>query len=174
MEKSKQLVVLCGIPGSGKSTWAKTKNGKYLKIVSRDAIRFSLIGENDEYFSKETEVFNTFINEIKKALKEEEILTVIADATHINQASRTKLLRALGKSLKDVEVVGMYFDANENLAIEHNEERKGTRTFVPHAVIRRMACQFEAPTEKEGFDKIYNIKITTTGGYNYIRESGVD
>ena len=52
----KKLYVMCGGPGSGKSTWIKknlpTFKG-YTKVVSRDEIRFSLVKEGEEYFSKE-------------------------------------------------------------------------------------------------------------------------
>ena len=45
------LYLTCGCPGSGKSTWVqKHMNPETDKWVSRDAIRFSLLGEKDDYF----------------------------------------------------------------------------------------------------------------------------
>lgn len=55
------LYILSGCPGSGKSTWAKSHINPYFdKYVSRDDIRFSLVKENEEYFSKEKEVYRLF------------------------------------------------------------------------------------------------------------------
>ena len=63
MEKT--LIMLCGCPGSGKSTWTQQyKENKKVVIISRDEIRFRLVSEKEEYFSKETQVFNIFISEI--------------------------------------------------------------------------------------------------------------
>lgn len=39
MNKPKQIIILCGIPCSGKSTWAKTNQSFYSEIISRDTIR---------------------------------------------------------------------------------------------------------------------------------------
>ena len=74
-----KLYVACGIPGSGKSTYLANyvkshytnKLSNMYKIVSRDAIRFSLLKEGDDYFSCEREVFNTFIKEIFNTLLNE-------------------------------------------------------------------------------------------------------
>ena len=46
---------MVGIPGSGKSTWAKArcKNNPHAAYISRDEIRFSLLKDEEEYFAKE-------------------------------------------------------------------------------------------------------------------------
>ena len=64
---SKCIKMLCGVAGSGKSTYAKEKL-KYGEIISRDEIRFSFPISKETYFSYEKEVFNLFINKINKAL----------------------------------------------------------------------------------------------------------
>ena len=69
-----ELRVMVGIPGSGKSSYIKresdrlTSQGQKVRVISRDAIRFSLVGENDEYFSKEKQVFEKFITSINSAV----------------------------------------------------------------------------------------------------------
>ena len=144
--KQKNLILFAGIPASGKSFWAKhnlTNNDLY---VSRDEVRFSIVKEDEEYFSHETKVFNYFVSEIQKGLYSGK--TVYADATHINWASRNKLLKNL--NLKDVNVSIYVFKTPLNVCLDRNEERIG-RTKVPREVIIRMSRQFVMP-EKDPYD----------------------
>ena len=67
--KLKKVWLMCGIPGSGKSTWIKKRlmeNGGIW--ISRDEVRFSMVKEDEDYFSKECEVFDKFISNICEAL----------------------------------------------------------------------------------------------------------
>lgn len=150
-----KLYVMCGIPGSGKSTWARehlTDNDVY---VSRDDIRFSFLKEGDDYFSKEDMVWDTFIKSINEAL--EMGYNVFADATHINPGSRRKLLNAI-KFKEGIDVQVIYIDTPIAEALARNELRKDTNRYVPTSVIKRMAYQFEEPTFEEGFSTIYTVK----------------
>lgn len=152
MEKSK-LYLLMGAPGSGKSTYLKTRFSQLPMIVSRDAIRFAMINEDEEYFSKEKEVFREYIEQIRTALKFNK--EVFADATHLNESSRAKVLFALGHDLKDVEVNVIWVRVPLKVAITQNELRQGTRAYVPKSVIRRMYSQATMPSKEEGFEHIY-------------------
>lgn len=145
---NKKLYVMIGIPGSGKSTYAKThlvdKNTRY---VSRDEIRFSLIKEDEDYFSKEDEVFETFLDTIRVGLASD--LNIIADATHLNPSSRMKLLASLYEDLKDVDVIGVFMRTPVKTCIARNEMRKETRSYVPPYVINSMAKKLKQPTFNE-------------------------
>ena len=57
------LVLMCGAPGSGKTTIAKKLMCNNDLYISRDEIRYSMISDEDEYFSKEHNL-NLFSNEI--------------------------------------------------------------------------------------------------------------
>ena len=156
---------MVGPSGSGKTTWIQNHKSSFegnVLVVSRDAIRFSLVSEDEDYFSKEKEVFREFINQIKNGLENNDV--VIADATHITTGSRTKLFRALENSIKDVKVIAIVIKPTLNECLEHNENRTG-RSFVPRGQIRRMWYQFTAPTIDEGFDEIWTYK-----DYKYIIE----
>jgi predicted kinase len=149
------LYVMCGVPGSGKSTWARkhlTDNDVY---VSRDDIRFSFLNEGDDYFSKEDMVWDTFVKSINEAL--EMGYNVFADATHINPGSRRKLLNAL-KFKEDIDVRIIHVDTPVAETIARNELRKDTNRYVPISVIQRMSQQFEKPEFSEGFSTIYTVK----------------
>ena len=92
----KELYLLMGISGSGKSTWARDFQSKFSDsiVISRDAVRFSLVKENEAYFAKEKKVFKTFAHLACEAIKAE-INNVILDATHLNFSSRQKILNAI-------------------------------------------------------------------------------
>lgn len=154
----KKLFLMVGIPGSGKSTFIKkfiTELDGYTAVVSRDEIRFSLLKDGEEYFSRETEVFNKFIDEIKYFLKED-ISNVVVDATHISPASRNKVLRALG-TLSDVEVNAVVLMTPLDVCLERNSHRTG-RAYVPPSAIENMYNGFSVPSINEGFDNIIKIR----------------
>lgn len=140
----KMLWVMCGVPGSGKSWVAKhiLMRGLGWRYVSRDDVRFEIVKDDEEYFSHETKVYNEFIRRIKTALNEEGVFNVIVDATHINWASRRKLLKALGLDGDSVICVVVQNEMDE--IIENNESRTG-RAVVTRAVVRRMSNQMTDP-----------------------------
>ena len=152
--KQHNLFLMSGAPGSGKSTWIH-EHAENPLIISRDEIRFSMISGNDEYFSKEKEVFNTFIHNIQEAIDSD--ITpedIYVDATHINKAARDKVLNALDLSnVKNVTVIVVRPSLSETL--KRNDERNG-RCRVPKSIVRRMWFQFERPEEDN--DRIYDVK----------------
>lgn len=152
-----KLYVMVGCPGSGKSTYAKTHLSNAL-YVSRDEIRFNLVSENEEYFSKEDEVFDTFINKINEGLRAS--VDVVADATHLNAISRMKLLACLDIDKEKTEIHAIVMKTPLDKCIKNNENRKGTRAYVPISVIKRMYYSFKQPTQEECcgmIDIIHNI-----------------
>lgn len=153
--KNGKLFVIMGTPGSGKSTFIMSHLNKNTDTwISRDVIRFSLVGENEEYFSKEKAVFKEFTKQINTFLSQG--VNVWADATHLSKASRNKLLRAI--TVKPAEVDVIWIKTPLDKCIEQNNNRKDTRSFVPCSVIRRMDCQLEEPEFEEGFNKIFIIE----------------
>lgn len=155
----KTLFVMCGCPGSGKSTWVQEqiKDCKYETAwVSRDVIRFSMVAEDEEYFSKEDDVFRIFCETIQKELDAGKV--VYADATHLNEKSRNKTLDKL--NLEGVDVYMVNFNLPVETCLKQNENRKGTRAYVPRSVIRRMHAQSVEPSENEkySYTSILNIR----------------
>lgn len=158
MEQKKRLWIMVGIPASGKSTFIATHDNFFNErkaVISRDNIRFSMIKEKDSYFSREKEVFNEFIRQIKISL--EENFDTIVDATHINAGSRSKLLRALDNSLKNIEINAIVIRTPLDIALERNSKREGL-SLVPESAIRDMYSHFTIPTIDEGFDNIWIVK----------------
>lgn len=63
-----KLHIVMGIPGSGKSTWIENHLYESSVRISRDEVRFSMVSEEEEYFSKEKAVFKEFIYRINECL----------------------------------------------------------------------------------------------------------
>ena len=143
--KQKKVWLLSGLPGSGKSTWARqkiTENGGVW--CSRDEVRFSIVKENEEYFSHEDEVFNTWIKQINEALENPEVEDVYIDATHLNDKSRNKVLNRLTKNTDIEKITNVLFLTPLETCLERNKQRSG-RAVVPEEVIRNMAKTFQIP-----------------------------
>lgn len=154
------LIMFCGIPGSGKSTEAcrmaesLTTGGITVEHISRDELRFSMISNESEYFSKEKEVFSKFVEKMNNSLNKNDC--TIIDATHISKASRAKILRRV-EDPAYVRLLVLYLTTPIDVCMQQNDLRTG-RERVPQEAIEKMAEQFEVPTEKEfagfGFDSV--------------------
>lgn len=138
------LYVMVGPPASGKSTWARNHCGKNTFIVSRDAIRFSLLQPDDNYFVYEKEVWWQYVSSITNLLLEGK--DVIADATHNDTVSRRKLFRAL----KDVpcDIIPIVMDTSMDTCLGRNANREG-RAKVPSHVIHSFFEAYEYPDKSE-------------------------
>lgn len=153
------LYILCGPSGCGKSTWRdefiKDYNNR-IHYVSRDEIRFSLVKENEDYFSKEKEVFDRFSQTLAAELMNG--FDVIADATHINKASRNKLIKAIDKFFTEYQIVYVIFQTDLKTCIEQNNKRTGHMR-VPEEVIKKMFKNFQLPNLDEDNRIIGSIEV---------------
>lgn len=140
------LVLMMGVPGSGKTTYAKKFIGENDIYVSRDEIRFSLVAEDEPYFSKEDEVLQTFIRTINDALPIAKRY-VVADATHLNMGSRAKILKNLHNKPDSIYVI--YVAVSLQTALERNAQREG-RALVPESSIKNMYKSITLPRKEEG------------------------
>lgn len=161
------LYILCGISGCGKSTWAKNRmaenassTGPKWAYVSRDEVRYSMIKEEDDYFSKEKQVFNEFVNRICGNLSDAGITNVIADATHLNEVSRNKLINAIRRNRhkdKPLHVTMVYFDIPLEVCKFRNNKRSG-RMRVPDEVMDKMYRSLEFPQLREGLERVEIVR----------------
>ncbi len=151
----KKLYLVCGTPGSGKSTWIakKMKELPNSICISRDEERFRVLREKGgPYFAYEKDVFHTFIAKINAAIKDNKIERVFVDATHLTEKTRKRVLNRL--ELEDVEIIPVNFMVPVRLCVRRNEKRKdiedGLR-YVPRKTVREMARTFTPATNNEKY-----------------------
>ena len=160
------LYILCGIPGCGKSTWVKNRMAENTsstdpkwEYVSRDEVRFSMVKEEDDYFSKEKQVFNEFVKRICEKLDDAWVTNVIADATHLNEVSRNKLINSIRRQRpnKPLNITMIYFDVPVEVCKFRNAKRQG-RARVPDNIIEKMNVQLEFPKLREDLNHIEIVR----------------
>ena len=146
----KTLWIMSGIPGCGKSHVAKNElmHGSGWRYISRDEIRLNYLDEDDAHFAHEGAVYDEFIYRIREALNSEGVFDVIADATHLNWASRRKLLTALRREidLMKINIVAVVVKADYRTCLMRNKKRTG-RACVPENIISNMNKHYRHPNK---------------------------
>ena len=136
--------MLIGIPGSGKSTYAKKKIDEGCIVVSSDAIRKELYGSEDDQ-NHNGEVFNEMFYRTKIGLLAG--AHVVYDATNLSRKRRINLLKQLPHCEKRATVFAVSFE----ICCERNNSRERV---VPQHAMKRMYHSFQPPHYAEGFDDI--------------------
>ena len=149
------LVVLVGISGSGKSTFART-HFKPTEVVSSDYCR-ALVSDDENDQSATKDAFDVLHYIVGTRLRRG-LLTVV-DATNVQQQSRAALVR-LAKS-HDVFVDAIVLDVPEQVAIERNA-RRPDRDFGSHVITRqqRDLKRSRRRLNKEGFRRVHSLSGT--------------
>jgi predicted kinase len=151
-----ELVMLCGIPTSGKSTYVqKLKKLDYWK----DAVVLSTDNYIEEYAKRVGQTYNeVFDDVIPDATRELELQfnmakdkgkDIIWDQTNLSIKTRRKKLLKLPSYYRRGVV---YFEVSLEDALERNKHREGK--FIPESILKRMWHQFEIPTRNEDFDYV--------------------
>ncbi len=143
------LVLLVGLSGSGKSTFAR-QHFLPTEIVSSDHSR-ALISNDENDQSATQDAFELVHFLIKKRLKRG-LLTVV-DATNLQEKSRQQL-RQIARDF-DVQPVLLVFNIHFKICKKRNELRTDRR--IPHYVLNRQSDLMRRSIyrfKKEGFRKI--------------------
>lgn len=146
------IILMCGIPASGKSTYirAAMKRDTVPAVrVSRDDIRKALVGEDVNaslYFSREDEVFDNFVRLINEAVADG-VGRIYIDATHISPASRRKILSRINNR-ENLNLEAVSIECATEVAQARNLNRTGFAQ-VPRTAIYNMARNYSTPTKEE-------------------------
>lgn len=149
------LTLMVGIPGSGKSTYTKTKMDRKSKILSSDAIRKELFGSESDQDHNDV-VFSTLHERARQLLIDGK--DVVIDATNNNKANRQRTL----SHFKDLNIKrrAIVIETPVDVCIKRDSSRFRT---VGETVIQEFAESFEYPTKAEGFNDIIIVKSTKEG-----------
>ena len=147
------LVVLIGVSGSGKSTFART-HFKPTEVVSSDFCR-GLVADDENDQAATPDAFDV-LHYIAGTRLRRGLLTVV-DATSVQQPARASLLRLAREH--DVMADAIVLDVPESLAVERNKQRPD-RDFGPHVVARQHRdLQRSLPRlRKEGFRRVHVLR----------------
>jgi len=154
MPRRPRLDVLVGIPGSGKTTFARRARARRpgVRVISPDAIRDTLYpgyeaGQVDVRRIDNARVFREAYRAVAEALTDG--ADVIFDATSLTERRRRKLV-ALGRR-HGARLIARYFTITLSEALRRNRARPRQ---VPPGIIAHMANLLQPPTEAEGFDRV--------------------
>jgi predicted kinase len=136
-------VVLCGLPGVGKDTWARAY-GAGLPVIALDDIRKRLrvAPEGDQ-----GAVIGAAKEQAREYLRAKQ--PFIWNATNLTRHLRDPLVGLLLDYRARVRLV--YLDAPLERVLERNEQRAAT---VPRAVLLRLAGKVEPPDRTEAHDVV--------------------
>lgn len=150
------LIILCGIPGSGKTTYAKNYIERNFNTIhlSSDAIRKELYGD-ENIQGNPGDVFSLMQNRAVEALNNG--CDVLYDATNITRKDRSGIIGVCPKFVK-IEVHIIW--APIKTCIERDSKRERT---VGKEIIDRMLKRFQAVYYDEGIDE---IKIVRPNNFN--------
>lgn len=147
------LVVLVGVSGSGKSTFARARF-KPTEVVSSDFCR-GLVADDENDQSATPDAFDVLHYIVGTRLRRG-LLTVV-DATNVQAEARASLVRLARDH--DVLADAVVLDVPESLAAERNRQRPD-RSFGPGVIARqhRDLVRSLPRLKKEGFRRVHVLR----------------
>ena len=163
----KTLYILVGIPGSGKSTWAKKNVNDNTVIISSDEIRKELFGFEDQ--THQDKVFSTMHKRVKDyAMKG---YSIIYDATNISRKRRVALAQEMRKHFD--KIIPVVFVCPIKELLNRNITRQ--ERHLPEDKLRQMIKTIEIPTIYEyKYDDIKYIYTGVEEVYDFTLEDLMD
>jgi predicted kinase len=143
-----RIVLLVGLPGSGKSTWLAQQPGGG---ISSDAVR-KLLADDETDQSIHTQVFQTVRYLLEQRIAIGRPVTYI-DATNLTPEERRpyiEIARARG-----CQIDAVFFDLPLAVCQERNARRSRV---VPCEALEKMAAKLVPPSTAEGFSE---VKVVT-------------
>jgi predicted kinase len=157
-----KLIVLVGLPGSGKSTFVKKYADINTFVYSTDDYLECVAKEQNSTYDK---IFNDHImkaietmdNNLIEAIKSNK--DIIWDQTNVAEKKRKIILSQIPKDYVKicVAILPPADDKEWNELNARLASRKGKN--IPKEVIKLMFNRFQLPTTKEGFDFVHTSTL---------------
>ena len=148
-----KLIMLIGIPGSGKTTHSNELSLNYnAKVISTDKVRQTYVDIDEK------EVFPTVYRLCAEELKANR--NVILDATHITPKVRKRSFDALDAYDVSYEKIAVFLDTPVEECVRRVEIRNQNpnELFLPLDVITSYGKNKIIPSKEEGVNEIIIIK----------------
>jgi predicted kinase len=149
------LVMLCGLPTSGKSTYVKNLLSKSewvnAVVLSTDNYIQKVAEEQDKTYN---DVFDNYISEATDFMWEQlkfatfEGKDIIWDQTNLTRKTRKKKTSQVSNNT--YHKFAIYFEISLKEALKRNKQREGK--FIPEKVLTSMYHSFEIPNNTEDFE----------------------
>jgi len=136
-----RIVVLAGLPGSGKSTWLERTAGGG---ISSDAVR-KLLADDETDQSIHVRVFQTVRYLLEQRIAIGRPVTYI-DATNLTPEERRPYIE-IAKA-RGCEIEAVFFDVPLEVCLDRNARRP---RMVPPDAMGKMASKLVPPAVSEGF-----------------------
>jgi len=157
------ITLLVGLPGSGKSYWAKQNRKENEFILCRDDLRMMLMG-GSYGMNKGAEILITgYILNITRNIIHAGKDSIILDQTNLTPHIRTQYIESCKYHIQDsknkYEFRAVYFEPLnvENQLSNRMLEPKGQSEEIWENVIENMARKITRPKHEEGFDFITTV-----------------
>jgi predicted kinase len=142
-----ELIVLIGLPASGKSSFYRERFAATHALVSKDLLPRGARQQDD----------------LERLLGQG--ASVVVDNTNPQVVDRQPLI-ALGRR-RGARVIGYFFEPNVGESLKRNEGRPEKR--VPRVAVFIAAKRMQRPSLAEGFDELYEVRLAPGAGFDVRR-----
>lgn len=154
-----EIIVLIGLPGSGKSTWRdkmlNQSHADYIVISSDDEIEQLAKADGTDYSSG----FKKYIGKataiskqkFKKAVNNNK--NIIWDQTNLTPKKRKSIISQVPDHYKKIAVA--FEVTQDELDNRLKQREQDTGKHIPPDVMKNMANSYIPPTKEEGFDEVF-------------------